>query len=214
MTLSTKQNRLVNIQALRGVAALLVACMHVLQPASLGHNPIITAACNFMLNVGNFGVDIFFVLSGVIVSMQIDRSEGGLRSTTSFLVRRAARIYPIFWLSLAVMVGIRLQHGQYGDLALLSGNLRQYVLLAPSQSHPVSWTLPFEIHFYAVAAIALLMGKHAKAGLIAWCGLQVLLVVLSYTGLITNYIFFGRSLLSLSPASSSLRCAPQSSGGP
>jgi len=68
-----------NVQALRGFAALLVVLGHT-EYAPPGMRPL-----------GTFGVDIFFVISGFIMAMIVDRNP------EKFLLRRFVRILPLYW---------------------------------------------------------------------------------------------------------------------
>jgi exopolysaccharide production protein ExoZ len=50
-------------------------------------------------------VQFFFVLSGFVMMTAHRRDFGRLASIQKFWFRRAGRIYPVYWLSLAIMVG-------------------------------------------------------------------------------------------------------------
>ncbi|VDK42940.1 unnamed protein product [Cylicostephanus goldi] len=70
-----------DLQGLRGVAILLVLVMH-LQPKSY--------------RLGFVGVDMFFALSGYLMSKIILQNEITLASTFSFYCRRFKRIVPLY----------------------------------------------------------------------------------------------------------------------
>ena len=76
--------RLVSIQCLRFAAAGLVVLTH-------------TSSGYFVY--GAFGVDIFFVISGFIITHVMRQREPG-----SFLLDRLTRIYPLYWLFLVPLV--------------------------------------------------------------------------------------------------------------
>ena len=74
---------LVNIQALRALAALLVVFVH-LKPLA-----VLAGLDSGIMNFGNAGVDVFFVISGVIMVFTVDRGE---RRAWDFLAHRIVRI--------------------------------------------------------------------------------------------------------------------------
>ena len=83
--------KLQNLQALRAVAATAVVMAHL---GALGARfPAVGT------EFGVYGVDIFFVLSGFIMSY-VTRSSWGRPG--SFLVHRALRIYPLWWICLII----------------------------------------------------------------------------------------------------------------
>jgi len=54
------------------------------------------------LGLGWAGVDLFFVLSGLLITGILVDALGGRGWWTSFLARRALRIFPLYWLALAL----------------------------------------------------------------------------------------------------------------
>src|SRR5215510_3509135 len=85
---SGKPDVLITIQALRGVAAFLVVFVHLETLASLaGAGPDTFA-------FGNSGVDLFFVISGLIM---VVTTAGPNASAGRFMAHRIARIVPLYW---------------------------------------------------------------------------------------------------------------------
>src|SRR5882672_11075815 len=83
----------------------------------VGTNALRTPNANefakIMWRGGGVGVDIFFVLSGFLVSSVLFRehqASGGI-NFKAFLIRRAAKIYPAFYFSLLVYLGVALTMG-------------------------------------------------------------------------------------------------------
>src|SRR5690606_16694261 len=85
-----------------------------------------------------------------------------------FLLRRGARVYPLFWLTLIAMIAVPLYPGKSDSPIVPTTHL----LLASPAQHPVAWTLVFEVHFYAVAAACLAFGRRAPLALLCWCAIQ------------------------------------------
>jgi peptidoglycan/LPS O-acetylase OafA/YrhL len=72
----TPQNTLISLQILRAIAAISVVL------------------CHLEVGFGEFGVDIFFVLSGFVISIVVQRNK----SILGFAIDRVSRIFPLYWL--------------------------------------------------------------------------------------------------------------------
>jgi peptidoglycan/LPS O-acetylase OafA/YrhL len=86
--------RLNNLQALRGVACLLVFFFHVaIGEAGAGHglNPLVP-----FQYAGFAGVDLFFVLSGFVITRVNVRGLGDPARVAGYVTRRLWRIYPVY----------------------------------------------------------------------------------------------------------------------
>lgn len=93
--------RLKQLDVLRGVAILLVLGRHIDPPAA-GMLPSVGLVVDLLRQIGWMGVDLFFVLSGFLVSGLIfkEHSTSGAFRTKRFLIRRAFKIYPLYYLLL------------------------------------------------------------------------------------------------------------------
>lgn len=80
------------LDGLRGVAILLVLISHSVFLAALPHGEI--------LKNGRFGVDLFFVLSGFLITGILLDSKGSEHYFRNFYARRALRIWPLYYLLL------------------------------------------------------------------------------------------------------------------
>src|SRR5687768_12090847 len=88
-----------NVQALRAAAAFLVVFVHLQALATaLGLGP---TAFEF----GNSGVDVFFVISGLIMVLTTQRTRPG---ANQFMANRVARIVPFYWLMTVLVFGLAL----------------------------------------------------------------------------------------------------------
>jgi peptidoglycan/LPS O-acetylase OafA/YrhL len=150
-TLSRPRRDLATIQALRAAAALLVV---------LKHTP---------LDIGNFGVDIFFVISGFIISFVASRD------TSNFLARRLFRVVPLYWLGTLVVASVMLLAPNLLRHPMRdAGDLLCSLLFVPYRSpngfvEPVlflGWTLNYEMFFYALFALALWVSRKNHAVLV------------------------------------------------
>ena len=87
------------LTGLRGVAALWVACYHLLLPAFL-----VGGMAARVLGRGYLAVDLFFVLSGYVLALNYGE-RAGWASLPGFLWRRWARIFPLYGLILVARLG-------------------------------------------------------------------------------------------------------------
>jgi exopolysaccharide production protein ExoZ len=150
---------LYGIQALRGVAALLVVFRHAAKTVTNdGPNAF---------PVGQFGVDIFFVISGVVIYL-----TGRNLTAPQFLARRLIRIVPLYWLILCVAIAGDVVRGKDNPNLLVNAILS--FLFIPSRGEngavfppiTVGWSLNFEMFFYLICAGILLTlgGKRLLSG--------------------------------------------------
>jgi exopolysaccharide production protein ExoZ len=101
--------------------------------------------------VGRMGVDVFFVLSGVIIAL----TSRGL-SAQDFVAKRARRILPLYGaLTLVYLAGEALKSGLGWREAVASLTLWPALDRMTGPAVPVGWTLCFEALFYASAALVL-----------------------------------------------------------
>ncbi len=152
-----RDHDLASVQCLRGIAAMMVVCFHCFpQLERMGFTG------NQHVSLSS-GVDIFFVISGFIMLVSTRRSVS--RGAGAFLLNRAIRILPIYWLLTSVMVLAALFAPQL--LASTKFDLVHVIksyLMIPAM-HPVAklywpilipgWTLNYEMFFYLIFAIGL-----------------------------------------------------------
>jgi peptidoglycan/LPS O-acetylase OafA/YrhL len=152
---------LINIQFLRFVAAFLVVLYHAnnhVMATGVAQGPI------FLVSgaLGFAGVDVFFVISGFIM-FYTTRGKQGATSSGDFLRRRLARIYsgywPFFILAAIVFWWARPDH-------LITTDFLASFLLWPVPMNEllldVSWTLTYELYFYCLFTVLVLLGVSAR----------------------------------------------------
>jgi peptidoglycan/LPS O-acetylase OafA/YrhL len=111
-------DRFFGLDVLRFVAVTLVLHIHAVLGLNLFHtgSPTPTGILEAILPPGRYGVDIFFVLSGFLVSGLLfkEYKRTGTVSPGRFFIRRAFKIYPAFWLLILGTVILRFRN--YGKV--------------------------------------------------------------------------------------------------
>ena len=87
--------KLLNIQALRGVAVISVVLFHLVTIEKKYGGP--KTFLPDIFNFGMFGVDLFFVISGFVMIAVTRGKFQNTKQAIRFLYRRASRIYPTYW---------------------------------------------------------------------------------------------------------------------
>jgi peptidoglycan/LPS O-acetylase OafA/YrhL len=153
--------RSTTLDVLRAVAVILVLGRHVLDPVT-GLPGTVSLALTAWRSFGWIGVDLFFVLSGFLVSGLLFREyqKHGALGPGRFLLRRGFKIYPGFYLLLAVTwlwLGKKLP-----AISFLYEGLFVQNYFGMVWNH--TWSLAVEEHFYFALALGLwLVCRRAKA---------------------------------------------------
>ncbi len=158
---STERNRIVPLDGVRAFAVMAVILYHAEPSWAIG---------------GYFGVDVFFVLSGYLITSLLLREwqgTGGI-ALRSFWARRARRLLPALFLMLAVVGAVSVvlpqvlgSPGIFGDTLATLGYVANWHLVAahtdyfataanPSPLLP-TWSLAIEEQFYLIWPLVLLL---------------------------------------------------------
>ncbi|MCC6828174.1 MAG: acyltransferase [Novosphingobium sp.] len=164
---------LYGIQVLRGIASLLVVIRHT---AKIMNDNSPTAFAH-----GQFGVDIFFVISGLVIFL-----TGRKQTASQFVSRRMIRIVPIYWLVLGVTVLGDVVRSNIAPNTL--SNAVWSFLFIPSldgsnQIFPpniVGWSLNFEMFFYLICAGVLVIAGREMRLLVGTTAVIALAVVAGF----------------------------------
>ena len=175
---------LVALQVLRAVAALMVVVHH----AGYDADTLASRSGRPPLGVDRgfdwtFGIHLFFVISGFIM-LRTARGFGSPAGAATFALRRLVRVVPLYWLLTSLLI-----LGAFAMPDLLNVPLGgQGVILGSYAFVPVfrvdgainpvlgqGWTLDYEMFFYALFSVALLLPR--RIGLAALAGTLIALVV-------------------------------------
>ncbi|MEV0344181.1 acyltransferase [Nonomuraea sp. NPDC050680] len=151
------------LDALRGIAAVVVVFEHALKPLL----PEMESPVKAAFEPGWYGVMVFFLVSGYIVPASLER-RGSIRA---FWISRFFRLYPLFGVCVAGMallaaVGWDAPHIWWSSrpvsLALGHLTMMQNLLYVPNVVN-VLWTLSYEMAFYLLLTAMFSLGVHRRS---------------------------------------------------
>jgi len=138
--------RLDQVDALRGLAALAVVLFHYTTQHQKLFAPVTNAS--FSVPWGHLGVNLFFIISGFVIFMTLDRC----RQPMDFVVSRFSRLFPSYWLSIGLTFAVVSTFGLPGKEVSLWQALANVFMLHGFAHVPhvdgVYWTLEVEMLFY------------------------------------------------------------------
>ncbi|GEC77389.1 acyltransferase family protein [Flavobacterium aquatile] len=175
MTLAN--NRLRELDFLRGIAILLVFFRH-------------KYLISYLAKMGWIGVDLFFVLSGFLVSNLLFKEyiKFGNIKPSLFLIRRGFKIYPIYYISYLIYLYYKLPL-EKGQLKLVLADLifLQNYIVGFGFAYVSSWSLAIEEHFYLLLVFILyfIYNRNVKIGLSKI--IYVILISTLILRIFTNY---------------------------
>jgi exopolysaccharide production protein ExoZ len=158
------------MEGLRGLAVTLVFLQHyTVQSQLIGLAPgAASAVAAAFRDYGNFGVELFFVLSGYLIYGTLVRKAPPF---IRFMVRRYQRIYPTFLVAFAIALALtiitpnqgKIPHDPWLAAVYIAANLALLPGLIPIEGIvTVAWSLSYEMFFYVVSA-GLVLGTGMSA---------------------------------------------------
>lgn len=159
MTALPQPERIAALDGVRGLAILLVLCMHCLYIApwyDLGF--LTTHTYGRVAMLGWSGVDVFFVLSGFLITGILVRGKGQPAGPyfRNFYMRRSLRIFPLYYLVIILLLYVLPNRpvasgGEQLSYLLYYQNIWfASVGMSPDFARQVTWSLAIEEQFYLV----------------------------------------------------------------
>lgn len=136
---------------------------------------------------GNFGVDLFFLLSGFVMYLSASRPEA---TAGSFFLKRLFRVVPAyyFFTILAIAISVLIPN-EFGFTKITPSSFFYSLLFIPHENPSglgvfpyltVGWTLNCEILFYTILSLCIFLNKRS-AILLCTISVAALPLVLKYT---------------------------------
>src|SRR6204780_4315410 len=155
-------SRLAWLDVLRGIAALAVVFDHLSYYVLQALRHIVYQ----WFNPGNYGVFVFFMISGYIVPASLER-KGSVRT---FWVSRLFRLYPLYLLAVGVALFLFMVHigglrgeGSDPETSVLSQMLMMSNVLAGENLPNVVWSLSYEMIFYLLLTALFMARVHRRS---------------------------------------------------
>lgn len=161
------------LDGLRGLAALVVVLFHYTARYSDAYSTKFLPGFKFIY--GHYGVQLFFIISGFVIYMTIEKVSG----VRDFAYRRWSRLYPTYWLCLIItLVSVHLlgpaDRSIPVNMQLLNVTMLQGILAKPHVDS-VYWSLSQELLFYLLIAVVagLKQLKNIRWICLGWMALTV-----------------------------------------
>jgi peptidoglycan/LPS O-acetylase OafA/YrhL len=173
---SAHDNRLPFIHGLRGVAASAVTLFHLYEATPVSQQVVATipAILDGMLRLGFLGVDLFFAISGFVISLTLYKRLATLREWGRFFLRRQLRLDPPYWTAILISIvsavvlnalrpSTHAPVPSVTDLIIHLFYLQDFFGIKAIAG--IFWTLCLEIQFYLFfGALMLLLARSSWSG--------------------------------------------------
>jgi peptidoglycan/LPS O-acetylase OafA/YrhL len=173
-TPGSSSSYLPNLTGVRGLAAVWVLAFHGWQfsngPSLVLPLPGFVLDLTPLFKCGYFGVDLFFVLSGFLLSMPFHRAALERKpwpSLKQFWIHRCRRVLPAYWLQLLILAAAFAWLGQFERITprILVAHVALVQNIVPwlvPLLNPVYWSMPIEWDFYIVLPLLALLVAHCR----------------------------------------------------
>jgi peptidoglycan/LPS O-acetylase OafA/YrhL len=153
-----------NVHGARGLFSLFVFVFHVVNSELATLWFADGTPLEHFLRSGKFGVELFFGISGIVIASSMARSPSAGR----FLFDRYARILPVLWASIIVMIPLAMVSHRFipQPLELAANFLAPPPFFNVLLIHAAAWSLGYEFTFYAICAVALVMHDRPRLRLV------------------------------------------------
>ncbi|MCO1335789.1 acyltransferase [Microbulbifer sp. OS29] len=171
--------RFLNLDALRGLAAILVVWQHsseiFIRTPSIAQHGTSLAEIISQLDFGRIGVICFFLISGFVIPYSFSGARSSLKT---FAIRRFFRLYPAYWISLFIAVALAwLIADRVFPTTTVAANITMLQsLMGFDNVQGLYWTLTAELIFYCLCSFLFarsLLASPQTLLLFCWGGLSL-----------------------------------------
>ncbi|MDX2171823.1 MAG: acyltransferase [Bacteroidota bacterium] len=147
------------INNLRGIAALTVCLYHFVYTTKnyITHDTILN-----VFSYGQYGVQIFFVISGIVIPFSLLKSNYSILKFPKFFLKRIIRIEPPYIVAVLLAILILIVRGDmaklnFTEITLHIGYLIPFFLPKYNWLNNVFWTLGIEFQYYIIISLLILL---------------------------------------------------------
>jgi len=180
----TFKNKLFELDALRGIAAMAVVLFHYTFEINNGNKNFDSSKLHF--NYGYLGVHLFFLISGFVIFMTLDKTKKPL----DFIISRFSRLYPAYWAAIftTIIITLLLRTNEYSlNQVLVNITMFQYWFKV-KDIDGAYWTLAVELTFYAIMWLLYVSKQLKNISLIAIVWLIIAAIFAIFEIPLENYI--------------------------
>src|SRR5690349_15542550 len=188
---SLNKNRFLEIDAIRGISALIILVHHYTKYIySINRE---TSSFLDVIEYGKYTVHFFFVISGFLIFMTLDRST----HPKYFIVSRFSRLYPAYWVCLTI-TALVISLSPFYDYHPVT--FIQFVANLTMFQHwfhiedidGIYWTLAVEMCFYILIFLVFIFGKQKNIERIgiAWLLVMIALHFLVMQNVLPSFNYF------------------------
>jgi peptidoglycan/LPS O-acetylase OafA/YrhL len=151
-------NRLLELDSLRGIAAVFVL---------LHHYTFARPEAKYGFQYGVTGVDLFFIISGFVIFLSLNK----ISSWKQFVVNRLVRLYPAYWVCVSFTASIMLffyffKNGSFDKWDYLADLTMVQHYFRDNNIDGSYWTLTIELLFYITILLVFILKKINRIDLI------------------------------------------------
>jgi len=191
-----KPTRIRELDALRGIAALMVVLFHFTTQydGEYGHS----SGYWLSFGIGRQGVELFFMISGFVIFMSLERSRGG----REFALARARRLFPAYWVSMLLTAGtlavVTLPGHEVSLIQVVVNLTMVQAFVGVRHVDAVYWTLSFELAFYGWMLLAFKVGaiRRFERTLLMWSAATIAVMFIG-GGLFRLHLPYGVVVITL-----------------
>jgi peptidoglycan/LPS O-acetylase OafA/YrhL len=178
-SIRTGNKRLLELDALRGIASIFVVLFHYSGFSGIDLE---------FLQVGLTGVDLFFLISGYVIFMTLEKVNTG----ADFVISRLSRVYPSYlvMMSITIFCIVFLGHGNFPSARSLLGNISLFQpFFNVSYIEDAYWTLTVEMQFYILMWLLFMTGRLKHIELL---GIIFIILIQFYELIARNYFPYSK----------------------
>ncbi|MEO5685591.1 MAG: acyltransferase [Chitinophagaceae bacterium] len=147
MVNATHQQRFFGLDALRGISAFAVVLFHYTYGYDNGYETI--ADNKFYFKYGYLGVNLFFMISGFVIAMTLEKTK----DSKTFITSRLSRLYPAYWAAIIItvlltaLIAAPIQRNMYNATEVMVNFTMLQAFLKVKHVSGSYWTLAIELTF-------------------------------------------------------------------
>jgi len=184
----SKPQRYSELDALRGIAAIAVVLFHFTYGYDNGLNLI--SNNKFYFKYGYLGVHLFFIISGFVIFMTLEKAT----NSTSFAISRFSRLFPAYWTAILLtiiittLLSVPFQKNIYTIKQVLVNFTMLQFWFKIKDVDGAYWTLAVELTFYIIMWLLYITKQLNNIQWICTIWLLLSIIFSSFTLPLQNYI--------------------------